>query len=680
MKKVLVVLLIAVLAIGAVFADASLTGNLKSTVKYDLDSETSSLSQSASFTAGFAFDLFNGTGASKGENYPYAEIEANLSLGLEDFSFDTTSKGYMRIKANNLFWNNSGDVLSESTTWQTAGYLGYGADSLTHPVSSNSGSYTINNGFDIYDARTIKFNWTSGSVDDVLTKAVIVGENWSLDLLNNAGVGNFATNAVGDTQTFALSNKVASKVAFDLNNATEEDDGITLTYDGHTFAVNRFFLDETYYGDEDYTKDAFELGYQSKDLILAEGVTAKAAASYQVNGDVYYGNGSAKVAYEAEDVAVAVAGDVAVNFVKDDTTAEYDVAVDAAYLEDAVKFDFYFASEATAETPYSNMIKVNKALYNIAYKYVYDNSKHKNADDPSNIIAKYFVSFKNAGDEVSSSYASAMSDATIVNLMSAKLAVDVAKFAELGEVSALSLTVEGHDMLNEEKSASVNKHAFNAEVSAAAENFGVSGKFGAKKFTVADSRKFYAEVATDFAKFTELPVDSLVLTVGSTDLDMDYNYPSSSASKNNDCLYVDVTSAINETLTVGLTGNYLVGKERTDLIGVNATFTGVEGLSLTAAVDHAFAADVDNDTTLELSGSYTCDLVTVTALVQGSFADDDEASSKFGAYVGAESTTLVDGATIGLYYSELDDSGDVTTNYTDPGNAGYVAAVCKISF
>ncbi len=667
MKKVLVVLLIAVLAIGAVSADASLTGKLKSTVKYNLDSETINLSQSASFTAGFAFNLFDETGAKKGENYPYAEIEAKLSIGLDDFSFDTSEAGYWRVAATNYFWG-TGDISSLVSSSSPK------ALSTTMSAIETEDNVTTSTKFYRYDVRDLKFGWTS--LDDILTKAVIVGENWSLNLLENAGAGNYATNAVADKYTYVASKKVYKQVAFDLDNSTDDDNGITFTYDGHSLSVNQFYLDETYYGDEDYTKDDLAIAYESKDLVLADCVTAKAAASYIVSGDVYSGNLSAKASYETEDLSAAVAGDVQVAFAEE-TTADYDVAVDAAYLEDAVVFDFYFASEATAASPYKKWVNINKALYDLSFTYDYVTTSTLYANGLNNINVGGYLTYKNSGDAIA--ITSPISNKSITNLMSGKVAVNVAKFAELGEVSALSVTLEGHDMLNEENSASVNKHAFNAEVSAAAENFGVSGKFGAKKFTVEDSRSFYAEVVADFAKFAELPVNSLVLTIGSTDLDMDANNPSTNPSTNNDCLYIDVTSAINDVLTVGLTGNYLAGKERTDVIGVNATFTGVENLTVSAGVDHQFADLDNNETNVEVSAEYAGDLFTVNGLVQAYLVADDEANCSFGAYVGAESTKLVDGATIGLAYSKLDASGNVTTDYTD-SKFGFVAATCTLAF
>ncbi len=644
MKKVLVVLLIAVLAMSAVFADVnSFSGSLTTKLNYDFDNNKLALTQSASVTGKFAFGLFTGTSATasaKGEGYPYAELEGALSLDFDDFVIDfvdrPSGEEYTRWKVLSAFWKaqHTGEEDFLATSYE-------------------------NTYFKTYDLREFRFSWSADSFDEVFTRAAIVGENWELDLLHNYGVGNFAHSSVVDTHTYQPTKKVYTSVAYDFDNSTSDDYGVTFKYEDFSVSVNRFSFAK---GSED-----FQLSFGATDYALTDKVTASVGTSFVDDDAAYKLNASGIVSYATEEVVANAATDIA--FGLSGASTNFDVALDANYLDGAVESAFYYASEATAKNPYAvyssgsivsgNWTKLNKAVYDLSLEY--------SVDDDDVDTSTYSLEFKNANDK---SYISAfeLTEATVEKLMSAKVAVDVAKLATLGDVSTLSVTLDAHDVLDNN-----DLKAYNAEVVGALEKYGVSAKAGAKEFTSADNRRIYAEVVDDFTKITELPVKSLVLTVGSEDLSMkihDSNY--------DDNLYVKLVSQINDAVKVTLKGNELAGEDKDVVIGAAVDYTGVENLTVGASVSRAFNTTAKK-TSLEASATYDGEVFDVTGLVQAKlYADGTDAT--VGAYVKATTDQVVHGATLALQYGGLDSTGAVTANWVNGTALKSLTASCKIAF
>ena len=647
MKKVLVVLLIAVLAVGSVFADVtSFTGELTSTLTYDLVEESFKFDQAAKVTGKFGFGLFNGSSATgsanaEAEGYPYAIIEGALSINFEDFEFSFDNQYHTRFSIKDSFWD----------TLRSDGDTG----NLTEGSHVN---------FNVYKDTDIRFSWSQTDAYKVFTTAKIVGENWDLDLLKNFGIGNFATNTVGDNALYAASYKVYKEVPFDMDNSTDDGNGATFTYDGYKVSVNRFTFKDG--------SNNFGLSLQSKDFDF-NGITGTVAGNFQAVGDDKSANVSAKAGYEAEDIKVAAATDVKIGF--DDTDSEFDVSLSADYKDSAVKFDFYYASEANAANPYTSANKFNKAVYKLAsLKYTGEGT------------ATWEVGYKNSGDEALDFDHIKDLAYSIEKLMSAKVVVDVAKLVDLGPVSALSVTVDGHDMLNKDEAFNLN--AYNAEVYLASDDYGTTATFGAKNFTDSDARRFYAEVKTDVAKLVELPFNSLTVTVGSDDLSMEENLPIDFCNEieydlsipvwaysDVNCLYAKVESEINDDLTVGVTADYLAGEHNINAYGINAKFTGIENVTLGLDVKRSFK---DFEVTYaKATAKYEHEIFTVDG--QFELAAFEDEVGLVGAYIGASSDKIVHGATLSLAYGDLDD-GHVTTNWKDEDAYGSVIAKCVISF
>ncbi len=622
MKKVLVVLLIAVLAMSAVFAAVdSFTGKLTTTLKYDIDNKEFGLTQSADVKGKFTFALFGDqtvTGSASGERYPYAVLEGNLALNFEDLVINFGDKGTTRYKAKDAFWEKG--ILNPET------------DKGNLPNNTYFTEYSL---FD--------FAWSQKEGYKVFTKAAIVGENWELDLLKNFGVGNFAHDTVGDSETFKASTKVKKTVDFDFDNSTPAGDGVTFTYDGYKVAVNQFYFKPN--------ESQFHLSLESKNFEFAEGASVTVGANLKDENNNFTANASAKVDYASEEVVASAATDVAIGL--SGTNTNFDVSLSSSYLDGAFDADFYYASVATAKSPYSTIANLNKAVFDIKYDYTKD-------------TATYAVKYKNKGDSV---VGTAPQNVVVEKLMSAKASVDVAKLATLGEVTALSAAVDGHDMLHKDS----DYYAFNAEVKGAMENKGFTAKVGAAQFTQSNLVRFYAETTEDFAKVAKLPVNTLSLTVGSQSI-LSERLVSGKAA---DRLYFTVESEINDAVEVKVFGKALIGENRTDKFGAEVVYTGVENLTVTGTVDHEFASISENKTNAAVKAEYEHELFTATAKAQTTLIPNT--TGTFGLYAAAESDQIVDGATISLAYSELDDDGNVLSNWAGEKFDSFVAK-CVISF
>ncbi len=648
MKKVLVVLLIAVLAMSAVFAEFG--GSYTTDLKYDLKEQVLSLGQTAKITGKFAFSFFNGESASVAQSYeeagyPYVVVEGDLGISFEGFEFDFNNQSNTRYKETKDFW----------------------AYQIQSPAKDAEIIKAKSYWFTTYEINKFAFEFDKDSAEKVFTKVAIVGEDWELNLLNNTSVGNLAKNEVGDAYRFVASDYVNSSVVYGLDNSTKAGNGVTFTYKDYSVSLNQFVLGS------DASKNMFELSLAANDFNVAENVTVASGLNYKNVAGNNSINGSVKVSYADEEIASSVATDVQLGL--SGTATQFDLAAGVNY-KDAVTADVYYASAAKASNPYyagtyktklggtteietTDYSKLNKAVFNLSF-------------DQKN--AKYTLAYKNSGDKITA--VDPVNEVSVEKLLSAKATIDVAKLATLGEVSTLSVALDGHDIANKN-----SFNAYNFEVNAAMENYGVTAKAGMKDFTDKDNYVLYAEVFNDFAKVAKLPVQTLTLKVGSENVTKEtVNYLPVSTDKvagYADRLYFAVDSQIDDTLKLGLTGNELIGEYKTVKFGVNATYTGVEKLTLSASASHEFAGS-DKATALEAKSVYDGEIADVTAVLQAKLYGDGTTKANVGAYIGATSDQVVHGATLTLAYGEYK-SNKVTVDWNN-NELGSFLASCRIEF
>ncbi len=608
----------------AVFASDSFISKLTTTLKYDIDKKEFGLTQSADVKGKFTFALFGDqtlTGSASGERYPYAVLECNISLNFEDLVINFGDKGTTRYKATSDFWKAA----------QTA-------------VENKAISSATTGWFKEYEINQFAFKFDKDSAEKVFTKVAIIGEDWELDLLKNSSVGNLAVNAVGDAYTFVASDYVNKSVVYGLDNSTSAGNCITFKYKDYSVSLNQFVVGSN------ASLNNFELSLAADDFTVAENVTVASGLNYKNVAGENSINGSVKVSYADEQFASSLATDVKLGLAG--TTTQFDLAGSVNY-KDAVTSDVYYASEASASNPYykasGNYTNLNKAVYDLTI-----NQKN----------ATYTLAYKNSGDTINTVEPEASE--TVEMLLSAQATVDVAKLATLGEVSTLSVALDGHDIANKN-----NFNAYNFEVNAAMENYGVTAKAGMKDFTDKDNYVLYSEVFNDFAKIAKLPVQTLTLKVGSENVTketVNYLPVSGVVAGYADRLYFAVDSQIDDTLKLGLTGNELIGEYKTVKFGVNATYTGVEKLTLSASASHEFAGS-DKATALEAKSVYDGEIADVTAVLQAKLYGDGTTKANVGAYIGA---------TLTLAYGEYK-SNKVTVDWNNDKLGSFLAS-CKIEF
>lgn len=247
MKKVLVVLLIAVLAIGFVFADSQISGSVKAQYKFDFEAETFGYGVKGS-NAKLVWTWNSHTvGPYKNSSVPYATATVEVKL--------------------------------ESEIGQNA------AAGWTYP----NYEVTPATGF----ALTI-----------TLKEAKIVGENWNVDLLKATLFGDYAKSAWDYTYKVEDSSiKQDKPYTFDNSNGGKKQ-GITVTYDDYSVGI------ATVVADGGYTLDAstqtkkieFEGGSAQAAAIIGVAKNANEDASFTFSV-------STKADYTISDVSVKAAFD-----------------------------------------------------------------------------------------------------------------------------------------------------------------------------------------------------------------------------------------------------------------------------------------------------------------------------------------------------------------------------------
>ena len=298
MKKGIIVLLITVLAAGFVFAaEPTLSGSVSTEFSYDFDGnhefgfnkEGARGNLKSEFT--FRFDTISVTKGSKGENLPYAEVEAKVSLEFNEYTF------------------------------------------------------TINNNEETKDNKVVKTNPVTGSSDPSaplkltytaqITKANIVGEGWTIDLLKAVAGSDYAQAAIDlrkhtDKKYYAL----------DFVYGYEMADGITVNVDKY----GKVAVGLT--GDKDKV-NASIFAETAADLLKFDDFALQFAATFTTENKNQMFGASAKAAYEADMLSAGIATDLGYASEKFDA----DVAAKVKYEQEefGASFDAYYATKAEAK-------------------------------------------------------------------------------------------------------------------------------------------------------------------------------------------------------------------------------------------------------------------------------------------------------------------------------------------
>ena len=292
MKKGIIVLLITVLAAGMVFAadlklsaaDPKLSGSFSTSFGYSLDegheygfnAEAARSCISTEFK--FSFSTESKTAGSTGENKPYAEIEATASVKADD----------IKLSAKNV------------------------------AKASESKDYTF------------KLKLSAS-----ITKANIVGEGWTINLLGAKAGSDYAKAAI-DERTADYKKYVALDFVYDSDKA----DGITVNVDKYgTIAVGLT-------GNKDKT-NASIYAETADDLLKFDAVALKLAGTFSTKEGDRKAGASAKASYTTD----ALNGSVAADFGYDNKTLNFDVAANASYKQEqfGLTFDAYYATYAVAK-------------------------------------------------------------------------------------------------------------------------------------------------------------------------------------------------------------------------------------------------------------------------------------------------------------------------------------------
>ena len=287
MKKGIIVLLITVLAAGFVFAaEPTLSGSVSTEFSYDFDGnhefgfnkEGARGSLKSEFT--FRFDTISVTKGSKGENLPYAEVEAKVSLEFNEYEFSIDKKG--------------------SDKWAET------------------------------DSTPLKLTYTAQ-----ITKANIVGEGWTIDLLKAVAGSDYAQAAIDlrkhtDKKYYAL----------DFVYGYEKADGITVNVDKY----GKVAVGLT--GDKDKV-NASIFAETAADLLKFDDFALQFAATFTTKNKNQMFGASAKAAYEADMLSAGIAADLGYASEKFDA----DVAAKVKYEQEefGASFDAYYATKAEAK-------------------------------------------------------------------------------------------------------------------------------------------------------------------------------------------------------------------------------------------------------------------------------------------------------------------------------------------
>ena len=297
MKKGIIVLLITVLAAGFVFAaEPTLSGSVSTKFSYDFDGnhdfgfnpEAARGSLKSEFT--FSFDTISTSKAVAGENAPYAEVEAKVTFKSDEIKFE--------IKE---------DSAVEKEEKKTLGSL----DS---------------------DGKPVFFGL---SLKAEITKANIVGNGWTVDLLKAKAGSDYAKAAI-DLR------KASDKKYYALDYVYGFDKAAGITVDFTNYGILAVGLA----GNKDNV-NASIFAETAADLLKFNEVALQFAGTFTKKDDVKKLGASAKASYEADKLAAGVAADFGYAAEKFDA----DVAVNAKYEQDefAVSADAYYATKAEAK-------------------------------------------------------------------------------------------------------------------------------------------------------------------------------------------------------------------------------------------------------------------------------------------------------------------------------------------
>jgi len=336
MKKVLVVLTILVLVAGLAFADVALKGKFVGTYTFDFTKDKESQYYNPADKSTFKLTLAADSKELTGDSGVYAKAAVSI-----DVSYDSAGYASGKRAIKNYYWSN------------------YSSD------------------FD-------------GALVLSLDTAEIVGEKWSLDLINTLNGVDYAKDGF-DSEFFAGYATADKKYYFPTYGYSQKlakkswtVPGVTFNYDGFKVSVgynNKYVKEQHTEG-----KDWYDAHFEKSLLVAAEtkefdfnGFKLQAFVGYSQGnswekfewipethdegGYFVPGHwsdlatpayalgitteknltGSVKAAYETEDVTASVAADV--GRVSGDETVYFDVAANVSVKP--VVFDFYFAKKAT---------------------------------------------------------------------------------------------------------------------------------------------------------------------------------------------------------------------------------------------------------------------------------------------------------------------------------------------
>ena len=286
MKKGIIVLLITVLAAGFVFAaEPTLSGSVSTEFGYDFDGnhkfgfneEAGRGSLKSEFT--FKFDTISVSKGSKGENLPYAEVEAKVTFSSPEWKFKIEENG----------------VKAEQTKDNALGF----------------------------------------KLVAEITKANIVGDGWTIDLLKAVAGSDYAKAAI-DLRKYTDNKEYALDYVYDYDKA----DGITVNVDKY----GKVAVGLT--GDKDKV-NASVFAETAADLLKFDAFAFQFAGTFTTKDDVQKLGASAKTAYEADMLTAGVAADF--GYASEKFNA--DVAANAKYEQEefGVSFDAYYATLAQAK-------------------------------------------------------------------------------------------------------------------------------------------------------------------------------------------------------------------------------------------------------------------------------------------------------------------------------------------
>lgn len=370
-KSIIVLLVMALVASFAFAAEPTFSGSVTTSMSYDFDgnhdygfnAEAARPSTTAQFK--FSFDKISLTKGSTGENKPYAEIEGTATVKADDVVLQQGVAG----KPN---------------------------------VTSVSSAFTL-------------------KLEAKITKANIVGESWTLDLLKAVAGSDYAKAAIDLTKD---SDK--KMVGLDYVYGYDKAAGVTLTLDKYGKVAVGLTGDKNGVNASVFAETAADLLKFDDFAFQAAGTyTTKAVAGGQDNKV----GASVKGAYTAEKLSASVAAD----FGKDGDFMA-DAAANVAYAQDefSVTADAYYATAATA------VDTKTEAVIRTEYNY---------------LGAQVVTDITAAKTDVTVQAFDLLNDPAKIGGAKGKKTVNV--IAHTTIVENLDLTVSGLDLVNDAREVSV---------------------------------------------------------------------------------------------------------------------------------------------------------------------------------------------------------------------------------